>query len=298
MKILNFGSLSTDFVYEVPHILVPGETCSSQSRNIYPGGKGLNSTVALARAGAPVYFAGTIGEDGDWLVDVLREAGADVSLVDKIEGPSGHTVIQVDPGAENCIIVFPGSNRKNSIEHIDNVLGQFGEGDFLVLQNEINDLPYIMEAAHDQGLQIVFNPSPCDDIIETLPLDKVTYLVVNRAEAAALAGVPEGTADDEVLSALHSKYPHARFVVTLGGDGALYYDGEKTIRQETYPADAVDTTGAGDTFLGNFVTGLAEGMSPEEALQLAAAAAAIAVSRKGAATSIPTREDTEKKLNA
>ena len=296
VKILNFGSISTDFVYEVPHILVGGETCSSLSRSIYPGGKGLNSTVALARAGAPVYFAGTVGEDGEWLVDVVREAGADASLVDRTEGPSGHTVIQVDPDAENCIIVFSGANRKNSKKHIDRVLSQFEAGDYIVLQNEINDLPYIINSAYARGLQIVLNPSPCDDIINTLPLGKVSYLVVNRAEAAVLAKLPENAPDRDILRSLHVMYPEARLVMTIGGDGALYSDGELVIHQDPLPADAVDTTGAGDTFLGNFVTGIAEGMAPAEALRLAAAAAAIAVSRKGAATSIPTREETQRLL--
>lgn len=286
-----------DYVYEVPHIIVPGETLTSLSRNIYPGGKGLNSTVALARAGANVYFAGTIGNDGaEWLVEVLKDAGANTDLVAKIDGPSGHTVIQVDPAAENCIIVFPGSNRQNSINHIDEVLANFDEGDFLVLQNEINDLPYIMEKAKGRGLQIVFNPSPCDEIIDTLPLETVDYLIVNEAEAARLAHLPEETPMDEILATLHEKYPDAKMVVTLGGQGALFYDDGNVVRQGIFPAEAVDTTGAGDTFLGNFVTGLSEGMTPEEALKLAAAASSIAVSRKGAATSIPTRSETEQKL--
>lgn len=296
MKILNFGSLNIDYVYEVPHILTPGETCTSLSRNIYPGGKGLNSTVALARAGAPVYCAGSIGEDGAWLLDILEKAGADTSLVETIDGPSGHTIIQVDQNAENCILVFPGSNRKNSVKHIDDVLARFGEGDFIVLQNEVNDLPYIMEKAKERGLTIVFNPSPCDEIIDTLPLDKVDYLIVNEAEAASLAHVSEDTAMEDILKTLHEKFPDAKFVVTLGGDGALYSDGKDTIRQGTYPAQAVDTTGAGDTFLGNFVTGISEGMDPAEALKLGAAAASIAVSRKGAATSIPSRRETDRKL--
>lgn len=296
MKILNFGSLNIDFVYEVPHILVPGETCTSLSRNIYPGGKGLNSTVALARAGANVFFAGTIGEDGQWLVDVLKEAGANTDLVEQIDGPSGHTVIQVDPMAENCILVFPGSNRKNSIEHIDDVLAHFEKGDFIVLQNEINDLPYIMEKAKNRGLRVVFNPSPCDEIIDTLPLHTVDYLVVNEAEAAALAHMPEDAPTQDILAKLHEMYPDAKIVVTLGGKGALYFEDGKTIEQGIFATDAVDTTGAGDTFLGNFVTGLSEGMDPQEALKLAAAASSIAVSRKGAATSIPTRKETEHKL--
>lgn len=294
MKILNFGSLNADYVYEVPHIVRPGETLSAKSRNTYPGGKGLNSTVALAKAGADVYFAGTIGEDGDFLLDTAKEAGADCSLITKVDGPSGHTVIQVDDAAENCILVFPGSNRRNTEVQIDDALSHFSEGDILILQNEVNNLPYLMEKAKARGMTVVLNPSPCDEVIETLPLETVDYLVVNQAEASTLAHI-EGELET-VLGRLHEMYPQAKFVVTLGGEGALYYDGDKTIRQPSFPADAVDTTGAGDTFLGNFVTGLSEGMDAAECLKLAAAAASIAVSRKGAAISIPSRKETERRL--
>lgn len=294
MKILNFGSLNADYVYEVPHILKPGETLSARSRNTYPGGKGLNSTVALAKAGADVYFAGTIGEDGVFLLDTAEEAGADVSLITRVDGPSGHTVIQVDKDAENCILVFPGANRRSTEVQIDDALSHFSQGDILILQNEVNNLAYLMEKAKARGMTVVFNPSPCDEIIETLPLEKVDYLVVNQAEASTLAH-EEGELD-AVLKKLHGMYPQAKFVVTLGGRGALFYDGEKTIEQPCYPAEAVDTTGAGDTFLGNFVTGLSEGMDMAECLKLAAAAASIAVSRKGAAISIPSRQETERRL--
>lgn len=188
MKILNFGSLNTDFVYEMPHILVPGETGTALSRNVYPGGKGLNSTVALARAGADVYFGGTLGEDGEFMLDVLEESGADTTLVTRIDGPSGHTVIQVDQGTgDNCIAVFPGSNRKNTEIQIDDALAKFEAGDYLILQNEVNNLPYLMRKAHERGMVLVFNPSPCDEIIKELPLDLADYLVVNEAEAATLA---------------------------------------------------------------------------------------------------------------
>ncbi|MBD5560779.1 MAG: ribokinase [Clostridia bacterium] len=296
MKILNFGSLNADYVYEMPHILLPGETLTSLSRNTYPGGKGLNSTVALAKAGANVFFAGTLGTDGDFLLDTAKDAGADVSLITRVDAPSGHTVIQVDDAAENCILVFPGSNRMNTEVQIDDALSHFESGDILILQNEVNNLPYLMEKAKQRGMTVVFNPSPCDEIIATLPLDKVDYLVVNKAEAATLAGESNSEPLESILQKLHGIYPHAKFVVTLGGEGALYYDGSQTVRQECFPADAVDTTGAGDTFLGNFVTGLSEGMDPAECLRLAAAAASIAVSRKGAASSIPTRQETERKL--
>lgn len=288
--------MNADYVYEVPHILQPGETLTSLSRNTYPGGKGLNSTVALAKAGANVFFAGTVGEDGDFLLETAKDAGADVSLITQVEGPSGHTVIQVDAAAENCILVFPGANRMNTEVQIDDALSHFDEGDILILQNEVNNLPYLMEKAKQRGMTVVFNPSPCDEIIATLPLENVDYLVVNKAEAADLARMDSSEPLEAILDRLHEMYPQAKFVVTLGGDGALYFDGKKTIRQPIFPAEAVDTTGAGDTFLGNFVTGLSEGMDPSECLRLAAAAASIAVSRKGAASSIPSRQETERKL--
>ena len=140
MKVLNFGSLNLDYVYQVESILIPGETQASKSRQIFCGGKGLNQSIALAKAGIPVYHAGLIGEGGEPLLEVCKENGVNTEFIRQIPGPCGHTVIQVDENGQNCILLFGGSNRSMTKEFVDTVLNSFEEGDIILLQNEINEL--------------------------------------------------------------------------------------------------------------------------------------------------------------
>jgi ribokinase len=169
MKVLNFGSLNIDYVYDVGRFVRASETIAAMDRHIFCGGKGLNQSIAMAKAGVPVYHAGCVGEGGDILVSALTEAGVDAGYVLRTEGPVGHTVIQVDKDGQNCIIVYGGTNRRIPREHIDRVLADFTAGDLLVLQNEINDLAYIMGCATGKGMEIVFNPSPCDARVMDYP---------------------------------------------------------------------------------------------------------------------------------
>ena len=289
MKILNFGSLNIDYVYDVPHFVTAGETINSFGRNIFPGGKGANQSIALAKAGAEVYHAGSIGFDGDILLSSLLSGGVHTDYIKKLADiPSGHTIIQVDPNGQNCIIVYGGSNREISEHQIDRTLSFFETGDFLVLQNEINNISYLMTLASQKGIRIVLNPSPIDDSIFSLPLDLVDFLVVNEIEGALIAGVKENS---EILPALAVKYPRAKVLLTLGSDGAQYFDGNQTFSQPIFPVKAVDTTAAGDTFLGYFIAATAKGIDPQQALRRAARASSIAVSQKGAASSIPALHD-------
>ena len=184
MKILNFGSLNVDYVYKLPHIVAKGETISSRSLNIYPGGKGLNQSIALGRAGAEVYHAGAIGEDGKFLVDFLESAGVNTKFI-KIHSDikSGHAIIQNDADGDNCIILYGGANQAITREQIDRTLEEFESGDYLILQNEINELNYIVEKAHQIGMQIVLNPSPMDEKITALPLEYIDYFLLNEIEA-------------------------------------------------------------------------------------------------------------------
>ena len=166
MKILNFGSLNIDYVYKVDHILQKGETQASTSRQIFAGGKGLNQSVALGRAGAPVCHAGCIGTDGRFLVELMTEAGVNCDHVRVLtDTPSGHTVIQNSLDGDNCILLYGGANRQVTGEQIEDTLKSFSAGDYLVLQNEISGLPFLVEQAHEKGMRIVLNPSPMDDTI-------------------------------------------------------------------------------------------------------------------------------------
>ena len=285
MKILNFGSLNIDYVYTVEHFVRPGETLSSLKMEVFCGGKGLNQSIALARAGAEVYHAGGIGKaDGAALKDALARNGVRTQYVRELDVPSGHAVIQVDHRGQNCILLYGGANAGQTPEYIRQVVGSFSPGDYIVLQNEVNGLDELLCRAHEQGMKIVLNPSPMNEKILDAHLEYVDYLVVNEVEAGDLC---PGTEKKALLEALSVKYPKAAIVLTLGKEGAWYKDTRLTLHHGIYDMPVADTTAAGDTFTGFFIALTAGGFPPEEALHMASAASSIAVSRKGAAPSIP-----------
>lgn len=291
MKVLNFGSLNVDYVYQVDHMLIGGETQASSGMEIFTGGKGFNQSAALAKAGLDVYHAGQIGEDGMIFLDGCKEYGIHDDFIRKVEGKSGHTIIQVDKHGQNSILLYGGSNRSLTKEFVDEVLAHFEEGDFLVLQNEINMLDYIIDAAYEKRMVIVLNPSPMDANLDCCDLSKISYFLLNELEGAALTGEENL---EKVPGKLLEKYPNAKIVLTLGQDGSVYMDQDKTVKQGIYPVKAVDTTAAGDTFTGYFIAGVIAGEPMEKVLDRAAKASAIAVSRPGAAPSIPFRAEVEK----
>lgn len=297
MKVLNFGSLNVDYVYAVDYFVRAGETLSAHSRTVMPGGKGLNQSIALARAGAEVWHAGCIGADGEFLRQMLAENGVDVSQLRTIGEMQGHTIIQVDRKGENCILLYGGSNRKISDDQIDETLAHFDAGDWLVLQNEINGLGRIVDAAYARGLKIALNPSPYDDGLKEVDFGKLSWLLVNEIEACQCSGSDE---PDRAWDVLHSRYPKLSVLITLGSAGSVARrvsdDGVETVRQEAFRAKAVDTTAAGDTFTGYFIGGLAEGRPLAECARRASMASAISVTRAGAAVSIPAREEVEARL--
>ena len=286
MKVLSFGSMNIDYVYSVPHIIQPGETLSSTQRNIFIGGKGLNQSVAMARAGLDVYHAGKIGTDGTVLLDALKNAGVNTNNVKIEEALSGHTIIQVNDEGQNSIILFKGTNYMMTEDFIDQVLSGFGKGDTLVLQNEINLLDKIIEKASDREMTIVLNPSPFEEKLLGYSLEKVSIFMINEVEGNQISGIsaenPEG-----ILDWFSSHYPAAEVILTLGAEGAWYSCGQSRFFQPAFKVQAVDTTSAGDTFSGYFIAGKAMGYSVPEALKLAAKASSITVSRPGAAPSIP-----------
>lgn len=290
MKVLNFGSLNIDYVYQVDHMVRAGETLGSTGRDAFPGGKGLNQSVALARAGAPVYHAGLVGEDGGLLLDVCRENRVDARFIREVPGPSGHTIIQVDKTAQNCILLYAGSNGQMTPAFVDEVLSHFDRGDLLLLQNEINLLPYLIDSAYDRGMTVVLNPSPIGPALKECDLSKVSLFLLNEVEGSLLAGTeaPEG-----IMEHMRKAYPQARVVLTLGKDGSWYFDRDTVLRQKAYSVAAVDTTAAGDTFTGYFLSALLREMPVSQALDLASRASALAVTRRGAVPSIPTWDEVQ-----
>lgn len=293
MKVLNFGSMNVDNVYSVDHVVIGGETIASTKREVFCGGKGLNQSVALAKAGADVYHAGAVGTDGDILVDACQEYGVDISYLKRYPVAGGHTVIQVDKNGQNCIILYGGTNQMQTKEYVDEVMSHFGEGDYLVLQNEINLLDYIIDKAYERGLKIVLNPSPFDDKLKSCDMSKIWLFMLNEIEGEQMTGISDF---EEIIAELIRRYPNARVVLTMGSKGAWYADADERAFQDIFKVKAVDTTAAGDTFTGFFVTSLITGKTPKEALMIAAKASSIAVTRPGAAPSIPSIEEVMQQL--
>ena len=288
MKVLNFGSLNIDYVYSVDHIIEPGETENSGNVMENCGGKGLNQSIALSKAGVNVYHAGLVGEEGQLLIDKCVENGVDISYIKKIPGRTGHTIIQVDKNGQNSIILFGGANRQLTPGHIEEVLSHFEKGDILLLQNEVNLLDLIIDKAYERGLKIVLNPSPFDSAIGKCDLKKVSMFILNEIEGKQITGK---TDPEEILSALYESFPEAEVVLTLGSDGSIYRHGNEIHKQGIFEVKAVDTTAAGDTFTGYFIASMIEGLSIPEGLKLAARASSITVTRPGATDSIPLRSE-------
>ncbi len=261
--------------------------------NIFPGGKGLNQSIAAARAGANVYHAGCIGNDGDLLYNLLDETGVDLKYLNKLDSKNGHAIIQVDSKGENSIFVYKGTNGMITEEFVDFVLKDFGENDILMLQNEINNLFYIIDKAYEKRIKIVLNPSPFCDELKTIDLNKIYCLILNEVEAKEFTGALEPA---EIISYMSEKYPKVNVVLTLGKNGCMCFNGKTVVKQSAYLVDAVDTTAAGDTFTGYYVSMIAAGEDNAKALKFASAASGISVSRMGAAPSIPTMDEVVSKI--
>lgn len=290
MKLLDFGSLNIDHTYQLPHLVRPGETLASDSYHKSEGGKGFNQAVALAKAGQEVYLAGAIGQDGLFLRDYLQELGVHTEHLCVLDAPTGHAMIQLDTEGQNCIILFGGTNGMITEAMIDEVLADFGAGDYLLLQNEISHVDSMICAAHAKGMHIILNPSPMSPELLTWPLELVEWFILNEIEGADITGK---TQPEEMLDELLRRYPACHVVLTLGERGSVYADATQRIDQSIVPAHTVDTTAAGDTFTGYFIHALLQGEAIQQALKTAACASAITVSRPGAGRSIPAAEEVQ-----
>ena len=289
-QILNFGSLNIDKVYSLDHIVNEGETISAISYNEGMGGKGLNQSIALKRAGVYLIHAGFVGEDdGDILLDYMAENEIDF-LVEKVSGNSGHAIIQVDKDANNSIIVEAGANKKIDKSYIDQVLDKFEEGDYLLLQNEISNLPYIVDVASKRKMKIFLNPSPVDESLKTIDFNKIDTLILNETEACDLSGCESAY---KIINYFRDKYKDLRLLLTLGKNGGIYSSKDTRIKFSSFKTKTIDTTGAGDTFLGYFLASISKGKDVEKSLKLASLAASLSCSKKGAAISIPSLKEVE-----
>ncbi|WP_108444254.1 ribokinase [Halomonas denitrificans] len=292
----NFGSINLDHFYRVSHLVRPGETLASRDYRVGLGGKGANQSLAMARAGGRVSHWGRLNHRDAWARELLGEAGVEVAGIALVDAPSGHAVIQVDDRGENAIILFPGANHGFDADDLARRLDAARPGDWLLAQNETNALPQVLEQAAERGLRVAFNPAPMAAEVLSLPLERCALLFVNRGEAAWLAGVDEDAAPEALLDALARRLPETETVLTLGGDGAWFQSGDERHFQPALPVTPRDTTAAGDTFIGYYMTALQEGQAVTDCLRLAATAAALGVQVEGAAESIPARDAVERAL--
>ncbi len=288
MKVINFGSINIDHVYQVEHFVQPGETLASKNYQKLIGGKGANQSIALAKAGADVKHVGLINEADFAVKQALIRAGVDCQYVKGTETPSGHAIIQVADSGENSIVLFAGANHELGEPLINQALQQAEANDWILLQNETSAIDLAMRSAKEQGLKIAFNPAPMTESAKQLPLDLVDLLIVNEVEAEALTGRSEL---DEIEAYCKSEFPGTEVIVTLGAKGAKLLRKEDSVFAPAYKVTAVDTTAAGDTFIGFFLAAYITGQDAKQCISQACAASAIAVTKMGAAQSIPNIED-------
>ena len=292
-NIVVVGSINMDLVVRTPRFAQPGETLTGDDFHTVPGGKGANQAVAARRLGAAVTMVGCVGEDafGALMRQGLADEGIDVRHLDVRGGhPSGVALITVDAHGENTIIVVPGANGRMTVDDVTLAREAITAASVLLLQLEV-PLPVVRAAAHlarAHGVAVVLNAAPAQPLDDGL-LSLADYLVVNESEVFALAG-PQATDRQAAIAALQAR--GARHVVlTLGAAGALLVPahGEPT-SVYAFTVPVVDTTAAGDAFVGAFAVAIADGLPAETALRRGNAAGALAVTRAGAQPSLPTRD--------
>lgn len=293
-RILNLGSLNIDYVYRLERIVSPGETRASTAFARGAGGKGLNQSIALARAGVEVCHAGCLGREADWLRELLETERVDTARLRAVDQPAGHAIIQVDATGRNAIVLHGGANLALQPDRLPGLFEGFGPGDWFLTQNETSCVSQALAAARARGLTVCFNPAPMHASVGKYPLTAVDWLVVNEHEGAELGG---GTAPADMLRGLRRLSPRATLILTLGAAGAWGAPPEGEPVFVTAPkATAVDTTAAGDTFIGYLLAASMQGATLPAALELACRAGAVCVTRAGAAASIPHRDELQPAL--
>ena len=278
--ILNFGSCNIDHVYTVDEFVNPGETLSSKTYQAFPGGKGLNQSIAIREAGGSCTHVGRVGTDGEWLKYLLTSLEINTDFLTVSTEPTGHAIIQINQEGENAIITHGGANHTTTKSKIDAALERAKPTDFVLVQNEVNHVSYIIERAKRKGLQVAFNAAPINKGVENYPLNELDFLFLNETEGEHLSGKKE---TGEMIRILSKRLPETKLVITLGGAGSIYHYKGETLQQTAIEvARIIDTTGAGDAFVGTFLAYFLQSERPQEALMEAAKASAKCISRKGA----------------
>lgn len=288
MTVYNIGSINVDHLYEVDHFVRPGETMHSSSYQLLLGGKGCNQSIALARAQAEVKHVGAINKSDQHILRELSEYGVNTDEIAQLDEVTGHAIIQLTPAAENSIILHAGANHCLIEARIKKVLRDAKKDDWILLQNETNLVAETLEWAQQSGAQVAFNPAPMDANLTRKVLPFIDLLIVNEVEAMDLANTDS---IEEATQILPQQYPELAVMMTLGKDGVRYFSKQEDVRVEAFKVEAKDTTAAGDTFIGFCLAELQRGADIEQAMRTACAASAIAVTRMGAAPSIPTLDE-------
>ena len=278
--ILNFGSCNIDHVYTVEAFVSPGETLSTKTYDTFPGGKGFNQSIAIREAGGSCTHVGRVGKDGEWLKDLLSSLEINTDFLTVSTEPTGHAIIQINREGENAIITYGGANHAITQSEIDFALERAKGTDFVLIQNEIKNVSYIIERAKKKGLQVALNAAPINKGVEDYPLGALDLLFLNEIEAQQLSGTT-GTA--EMICILSKRLPETKLVITLGRAGSIYHFKGETLQQAAIEvARIIDTAGAGDAFVGTFLAYFLQSERPQEALMEAAKASAKCISRRGA----------------
>jgi ribokinase len=282
MAIYNLGSINLDYVYEIPRLPTAGETLTANRTFINLGGKGLNISVALHRAGVDVVHIGAIGAEDTKAQALLAASGIRLAGIAYVDAPTGHAVVYVDAASENQIVIFPGANHAITEAHIRDCLRLARPGDWLVLQNETNVNATGLRIAREKGMKIALVAAPFD--ANTIPdlIPQVDLVSMNETETLQF---------EEAIGGAFTDIQDTTFLITYGAKGSLFYHNGTTTKHPAFFVSAKDTTAAGDTFFGAFMAEYSSGTSPQQALPFAAAAAAAAlkVQHKGAAAAIPER---------
>ncbi|WP_333829560.1 ribokinase [Pararhodobacter sp.] len=284
MTVFNLGSINIDHFYRMPHLPQPGETLAALGFEKGLGGKGANQSVAALRGGARVVHIGAIGKGDGWTNGQLALLGLDMGSIARVDATTGHAIILTDPAGENVIIIHGGANRTQSEEVIARALGSGQAADILLLQNETSHQVEAAIMAREHQMRVFYSAAPFELAPLKAILPHVTHLLMNAGEAAAL--------EAETGTKL-ADLPVQVVVVTRGADGADWISAEHQFHAPAFAVEPVDTTGAGDCFAGSLAAALDQGMTPEQALRFASAAAAIQVTRPGTAGAMPEYHDVD-----
>ncbi|UMZ14095.1 ribokinase [Pseudomonas sp. MPFS] len=297
-KVVVVGSLNMDLVTRAERLPRGGETLTGKSFATVPGGKGANQAVAAARLGAQVSMVGCVGEDayGEQLRGSLLGEGIDCQAVDRVPGSSGVALIVVDDSSQNAIVIVAGGNGELSPEKVVGFDPVLQQAEVIICQLEVpqETVGYTLKRGRELGKTVILNPAPATGPLPESWYGPIDYLIPNESEATALTGLEVDSLESAEQAASRLVAAGAgKVIITLGAQGSLFADG---CRFEHFPAPkvtAVDTTAAGDTFVGGFAAALAAGKSEADAIRFGQIAAALSVTRAGAQPSIPMLSDVQ-----